>query len=308
MITPVIHISRPWSDNNEKILEGPYLYLKSHPGKDFRPQLVQAFNSVIGCAQEDLTVISHIVEMLHNASLLIDDVEDNATLRRGFPAAHTLYGTAQTINSSNYIYFKALEEVLKLKSSNAVAIFTEELMKLHRGQGLDLYWRETLTCPEEEEYIDMVMNKTGGLYRLAVRLMQDMAHSEVDFVPLANTFGIIYQIRDDYLNLQSSKYAENKGFCEDLTEGKFSFPIIHSIRHDPKNKALINILKQRTTDVSLKEYAVKYMDETTKSFEYCLQVVQLYEQQSRQLIEDLCSKNGLQEKHLLAILEKMLGL
>ncbi len=80
--------------------------------------------------------------------------------------------------------------------------------------------------------------------------------------------GLFFQIRDDYLNLSSTEYTENKGLCEDLTEGKFSFPIIHSIRSSPQNMQLINILKQKTTDDGVKRYAVRYM-ESTGSFEHC---------------------------------------
>ena len=65
-----------------------------------------------------------------------------------------------------------------------VEIFTEELINLHRGQGMDLYWRDSLTCPSEADYLEMVGNKTGGLFRLAVKLM--MAESGVDvYVPLS---------------------------------------------------------------------------------------------------------------------------
>jgi geranylgeranyl diphosphate synthase, type III len=102
----------------------------------------------------------------------VDDVEDSSILRRGIPVAHSIFGTAQTINSANYIYFCALGELRKLRSSKAIDIFTEELLNLHRGQGMDLYWRDTLTCPSEEDYLEMVDNKTGGLFRLAVKLMQ----------------------------------------------------------------------------------------------------------------------------------------
>jgi geranylgeranyl diphosphate synthase type 3 len=88
------------------------------------------------------------------------------------PVAHSIFGTAQTINSANYVYFLALQELQKLNNPAAIDIYTEELLNLHRGQGLDLFWRDTLTCPTEEEYLEMVDNKTGGLFRLAVKLMQ----------------------------------------------------------------------------------------------------------------------------------------
>lgn len=143
--------------------------------------------------------------MLHTASLLVDDVEDSSLLRRGLPVAHSIFGTAQTINSANYVYFVALQELLKLdqledsragspeapevefvgegkrkrrQRGEAVRIYTEELVNLHRGQGMDLFWRDTLTVPTEEEYLEMVGNKTGGLFRLAIRLMQAESPSD----------------------------------------------------------------------------------------------------------------------------------
>jgi geranylgeranyl diphosphate synthase, type III len=102
----------------------------------------------------------------------VDDVEDSSNLRRGVPVANNIFGVPQTINSANYVYFLALQELQKLRSPKAIQIYTEELINLHRGQGLDLYWRDNLFCPSEEEYLDMVGNKTGGLLRLAIKLMQ----------------------------------------------------------------------------------------------------------------------------------------
>ena len=115
--------------------------------------------------------------MLTWASNSVDDVEDSSMLRRGVPVAHNIFGTAQTINSANYVYFCALRELRKVKCADAIDIYTDELVNLHRGQGMDLYWRDTLTCPAEEDYLEMVGNKTGGLFRLAIKLMQ--AESQV---------------------------------------------------------------------------------------------------------------------------------
>jgi geranylgeranyl diphosphate synthase, type III len=86
--------------------------------------------------------------------------------------AHNIFGTAQTINSANYVYFLALQEVQKLGNPKAINVFVQEMVNLHRGQGMDLFWRDTLTCPNEDDYLEMVGNKTGGLFRLAIKLMQ----------------------------------------------------------------------------------------------------------------------------------------
>lgn len=108
----------------------------------------------------------------------VDDVEDSSLLRRGIPVAHSIFGTPQTINSANYVYFRALSLLLSMNNPKLIEIFTEELLNLHRGQGMDLYWRDSLTCPSEADYLEMVGNKTGGLFRLAIKLMQ--AESKTD--------------------------------------------------------------------------------------------------------------------------------
>jgi geranylgeranyl diphosphate synthase type 3 len=216
--------------------------LLAHPGKEIRSKLIDAFDHWLKVPKDKLTIITKVVEMLHTASLLIDDVEDDSNLRRGVPVAHSIYGVPTTINCANYVYFLALNELAKLNDANMFNIYTKELLNLHRGQGMELYWRDSLTCPSEEEFVEMVSNKTGGLLRLGVKLMQAASESKIDYVPLVNLIGIHFQIRDDYMNLQSDKYADNKGFCEDLTEGKFSFPIIHSIHTDTNNRQLISIL------------------------------------------------------------------
>ncbi|KAL7552326.1 hypothetical protein ACHAWF_015554 [Thalassiosira exigua] len=144
-------------------------------------------------------------------------------------------------------------------------VFVSEMLNLHRGQGLDIKWRDTVTCPTEAQYEQMVVDKTGGLFRLAVGLLQSFATSrrDVDFAPLVNNLGLYFQIRDDLVNLADEEYMKSKSFCEDLTEGKFSFPIIHCIRRGGEGSSdaaqLLSILKRRTDDVDVKRYAQRLM-------------------------------------------------
>ncbi|CAN8103574.1 unnamed protein product [Discula destructiva] len=260
------------NEKEEQVIQAPLTYLLEIPGKDVRSKMINAFNVWLQISDEKLTIIKRIIELLHTASLLIDDIQDNSRLRRGVPVAHSIFGIAQTINSGNYAYFMAQQELPKLGDPRAFDIFTEEMLNLHRGQGMDLYWRDTLICPSEEEYLTMVQNKTGGLFRVAIRLMMIAKETDLDYVPLVNLLGAIFQIRDDYLNLQSDAYTKNKGYGEDLTEGKFSFPIIHSISSNPANPSLLSILRQRTEDEDVKRYAIQYI-KSTGSFEYTEQKI-----------------------------------
>ncbi len=162
-------------------------------------------------------------------------------------------------------------------------------MNLHKGQALDIHWRDNFACPTEDDYLEMVKNKTGGLFRLSVGIMQAVSenkkyvdtiytNSYSNFTNIVNEMAVLFQILDDYLNLQSSKYHANKSFCEDLTEGKFSFPVIHSINAAPKDKRLLNIVKQKTDEEMLKRYAIQIMNET-KTFEYT--IIKLRESEAR---------------------------
>ncbi|OBZ85510.1 Geranylgeranyl pyrophosphate synthase [Choanephora cucurbitarum] len=280
----------------EDILLEPYNYLISHPGKEIRTKLISAFNSWLDVPKDAVDVINKVVGMLHNASLMIDDVQDDSDLRRGVPVAHHIYGVPQTINTANYVIFIALQEVMKLNNPEMMNVCIEELTNLHKGQGIELYWRDSLTCPTEEEYIDMVNNKTSGLLRLAVRLMQAASQSEIDYTPLVNLIGIHFQVRDDYMNLQSTTYTNNKGFCEDLTEGKFSFPIIHAIRRDVSNRQLLNIISQKPTNVEVKKYALDII-QRTGTFEYVQEYLRRKEEEILAEINRL-GGNPLLEKYI----------
>lgn len=116
--------------------------------------------------------------------------------------------------------------------------------------------------PNDFCHIVAIIIETGGLFRLAVGLMQAFSNCSLDFTPLVNALAVYFQIRDDYVNLLDEVYMENKSFCEDLTEGKFSFPLIVAIRENPQDSRLLSILKQRTKSASMKQYAVQYLRET----------------------------------------------
>lgn len=276
-------------------------YIMEIPGKEIRTKLNKAFNHWLNVPVEICSLIGEVIKMLHNASLLIDDIEDNSKLRRGVPVAHSIFGIASTINAANFAYFLALERLQKLGHPDATTVFTEQLLELHRGQGMEIYWRDNFICPTESQYMDMVKRKTGGLFGLAIRLLQLFSQNKSDFSNLIGLMGLYFQVRDDYCNLKSMEYTANKSFCEDLTEGKFSFPIIHAIQSHPEAPQVMNILRQRTTDVELKKYTVELL-ERLGSFEYTRKFLSDLDQQARNEIK-LLGGNG----HLLTVLDELMN-
>ncbi|CAF1074572.1 unnamed protein product [Rotaria sordida] len=264
-------------DSENKILLEPYEYIRTIPGKQIRPKLIKAFNFWLNIPEEKLLIIGNLIEMLHNASLLIDDIQDNSKLRRGVPVAHNIYGVPLTINAANYIYFLAMQKALTLRHPDVTQIFVEQMLDLHHGQGMEIWWRDNFVSPSENEYRQMVLKKCGGLFNLGVRLMQLFTTIELrhkyKFDRLCQLLSLLFQIRDDYCNLISKEYINNKSYCEDLTEGKFSFPILHAINTHDTDTRIIHILKQRTQDLDLKRYFVQLLYEFG-SMEYTRQICQ----------------------------------
>lgn len=218
----------------------------------------------------------------------LDDIEDGSPLRRGKLSTHNIYGTAQTINSATYQYTQATGIAAELSNPSCFRIFSEEMQQLYVGQSYDLYWTHNALCPSISEYLKMVDKKTGGLFRLLTRLMVAESPvgekvSEDDLNLLSCLIGRFFQIRDDYQNLASADYAKQKGFTEDLDEGKYSFTLIHCIQtleSDPKFAGeamqLRAFLMKRRSEGKLSHEAKREVLATmkkTKSLDYTLGVL-----------------------------------
>ncbi|KAI9774496.1 MAG: hypothetical protein M1839_001684 [Geoglossum umbratile] len=248
-----------WYKPDPTAISSPCHYINSLPSKGIRTTLIECLNIFIQVPPKAVGIIENTIQLLHNASLILDDIEDDSPLRRGNAATHTIFGQAQAINSANFMYVQALQTVSRLKDLEIIDLLLEELECLYLGQSWDLYWKYNLICPSEEEYLNMVDNKTGGMFRLLVKLMQASSplSTTADFFHLTFLFGRFFQIRDDYMNLQSGSYTSQKGFCEDLDEGKFSYPIVYCMAHRPEFRdQIIGVFRQnaggrRATTVGL---------------------------------------------------------
>lgn len=337
----LIHNSQP-TPPDESIL-APYNYLQQIPSNNHnvRSKFLHGFNSLYYHieSKEILDEIDAIVSIFHVSSLLIDDIEDDSSFRRGLPTSHIKYGTPLTINCGNSMYFLALQrattnlpqiyhdhiepDINMIEMSGKIStILVDEMLNLHHGQGLDIYWRDSFTdiiendnLPTYNQYLKMVMDKTGGLFRLSIKLLELFSQSfdKPSNIPLANLLGIVYQIRDDYLNLTDSGYSHMKGYAgEDLIEGKLSLPILHCLRnsHDdlincPVYKILYDFKssKQRETQSNLIDEAIEFMKLKTLSLPWTHDLLMEYSQRARNII--LESKHNDEQPLLLTILNHL---
>ncbi|KAK1478821.1 geranylgeranyl pyrophosphate synthase [Colletotrichum tamarilloi] len=231
-------------------MDAPAAYISGMPSKGVRGTLIDALNTWLHVPSAAVKTITSVVNLLHNASLILDDLEDNSPLRRGLPSAHVIFGQAQSINSANFMFVRAVQEVAQSLSPAALTAVLEELEGLYLGQSWDLYWKFNLACPTEAEYVNMIDHKTGGMFRMLLRVMQAESPATetpgLDFERLTLLFGRFFQIRDDYMNF--GDYAAQKGLCEDLDEGKFSYPIVYCLANHPEYRGhILGVFRQRPT-------------------------------------------------------------
>jgi octaprenyl-diphosphate synthase len=193
-----------------------------------------------GEADEALS-FAPLVEFPHNGSLIIDDIEDKADLRRCKPAVHQIYGEDMSINTGNLLYFlptylideSDLSDELKLR---LYKYYNVNLRRLHFGQGLDIQWHNNHDYyPSVEEYMQMCRFKTGSLARLAAQSGFAVGGSDPNTcLTLGEVFediGVAFQVIDDVTNLTTGNPGKERG--DDIVEGKKSLPVIFHAMADP---------------------------------------------------------------------------
>lgn len=291
----------------------PIDYVSGMPSKGVRTSLIDAMNQWCQVPSAQLAAIKRVIDLLHTSSLILDDIQDESPMRRGKTATHLIFGEAQSINSATFLYVRAVQEVQPTGNAALMAVLLEELEDLHVGQSWDLYWKYNMEWPTEDEYFSMIDLKTGGLFRMLVRMMQAVSpRSNAGFVcdALVSMISRFFQVRDDYMNLNSREYSNQKGWCEDLDEGKFSYLIIHCLENSPKlRNRIMGLFRQRNRCSGpmpsvAKVQIIEYLQEVG-SFEACWELLNRLEDEIESEIrrlEDITGEENPQIHLLLKLL------
>ncbi len=178
--------------------------------------------------------LTPMLEFVHTASLIHDDLEDNSSSRRGKPAAYITYGTDIAVNSASWLYFNAALCIQNSAASEELknqlySLYFCELRRLHLGQAMDISWHRNIKeIPSLEQYSAMVQNKTGTLSSFAAKSGSLAAGANLDFVEnagkIAARLGEAFQILDDCINLKTGNPGKKRG--DDIVEGKKSLPVL----------------------------------------------------------------------------------
>jgi geranylgeranyl diphosphate synthase type 3 len=246
----------------DNILLKPVNYYKKLKGKNIRKILGDLFGKLLGVNSINIELINNLINDFHNASLVIDDIEDNSLLRRNEPCAHLKYGTPFSINSGYYSIFKTLMQISQNFSQPTTNKIIEYLHYLHEGQGMDIYYTQNKVIPSLQEYEKMMIYKTGYAFIMNLELLLDKSTNVIfkkNQEKLKNVlllFSLFFQIRDDYINLTSLNYWKTKGFCQDLDEEKISYLITYfhneNIKNNIPNPNIIEMMKDKSREGKIK--------------------------------------------------------
>lgn len=218
-----------------QIVEG-YLATK---GKQIRPILVMLSAKMFGDINHDVLVAGAWLELLHNATLIHDDVVDDTTIRRGHPTLNAIWGNHIAVLAGDLMVSKALSlgvetgqvSTLSTLSSLGTELSLGEMDQLFNARGHNL---------DEQSYINMIERKTASLFKGCVKIGAEAAGAtKEEYEPLrkyARLLGLAFQIRDDIFDyFPSEKTGKPSG--NDLLEGKVTLPLIYALNHGPKDQA-----------------------------------------------------------------------
>jgi geranylgeranyl diphosphate synthase type I len=281
-------------------------------GKRWRPFLFLLIVEALGRNPDEFLDFAIIPEIVHNGTIMIDDIEDGSEFRRGKPCAHRLFGLDVAINAGNTMYYLPLLPLMKNrdklsaeKLSEIYEIYVREMINLSLGQAMDIAWHKGLADAEkitETQYLQMCAYKTGTLARMAAKIAAVLCEASEDTVErlgrFAEAIGVAFQIQDDVLDLTSKGFAEKKGGVgQDITEGKRSLVVIHALeKAKPVDKRrLIEILNMHTADQKLKNEAIRTM-ERYNSIEYAKEFARNMVTGSWKEIERLLQQSEAKEK------------
>ncbi|EEV21529.1 polyprenyl synthetase [Treponema vincentii ATCC 35580] len=247
------------------LLSAPCASLVAGGGKRWRPLLAVLAYQLAGGSGEEIYTLTPLIEGIHTASLIHDDIEDNSELRRGQPAAHVAYGLDSALNSGSWLYFQALGSLEAYRAPANVkldlyAAALTHIRALHEGQALDIHWHRTAGFfPSRKDYERMIRLKTGALAALAAYTgmrAAGKAHEEsAAFASLFEAAGVGFQILDDAKNISAGNAGKKRG--DDIVEGKKSLPVILHIEKHPEDAAALTAYFEQAQREGIESPAVE---------------------------------------------------
>ena len=247
---------------NPKKLYDAAGHLIVNGGKRLRPYMVIRSCQILGGKSSTAMIAASAVEMVHNFTLVHDDIMDNDEMRHGVPTVHKKFGMPIAILAGDVLFSKAFQIISESKlSPNANAHLISRLAKacvdVCEGQLLDIKMADEKRIPTEAEYITMIGKKTAALFDVSCAMGAICATNKPKDISNLSTFGrnlgIAFQITDDLIGVMGDPKVTKKPVGNDLREGKKSLPILMAIKLAKGNEKKIILKAFGNSKISKKD-------------------------------------------------------
>jgi octaprenyl-diphosphate synthase len=224
-------------------------YLMGGGGKRIRPLLLLLSAKALGCTSHSRIRLGAVVEMLHTATLVHDDIIDEAELRRGRPSSNTTWGNSKCVLAGDWLYMQAFSLALEERNFRVLDLLISLTQQMVEGELLQMQKLGHLI--NEEEYFDLIYRKTACLFSVSMQLGAAVTNAtpeiEAGLGEYGRNLGLAFQIVDDVLDLTAAEDVLGKPVASDLREGKATLAVIHALERGTgaDREAIRTVLNER---------------------------------------------------------------
>lgn len=237
-------------------------YIVDAGGKRFRPLLVLLSALANGYKGADHTKMAVIVEFIHTATLLHDDVVDVASLRRGRQTANIQWGNAPSVLVGDFLYSRAFQLLVQVADMSIMRVMADATNVISEGEVKQMSNAGNAELTEIT-YRDVIYRKTAKLFEAACRVGAILANvEETDMLEFGKHLGMAFQITDDLLDYQGTREVIGKNIGSDLAEGKMTLPLIYT--RDNGNEKISKLIRKSVATKSAEGFEL-ILDEIEKS-------------------------------------------
>ena len=265
-------------------------YLRAGGGKRIRPSLLLLSAHMLGYSGPAAIRLGTVVEMVHTATLVHDDIIDGADVRRGRPSPNTTWGNEKCVLAGDWLYMQAFRVALEEKNLRVLDLLIGLTQQMVEGELIQI--QKLGKAVSEAEYYDLIFRKTASLFAVSMRLGAVLAEAseeqETALAEYGRAVGLAFQIVDDVLDLTATEEVLGKPVASDLREGKATLSVIHSIDHGTARdrQSIQRVLDDRSFERVSREQIQEILLRNG-SVEYAMAAAERYAEESRKALAPL---------------------
>lgn len=263
------------------------IYIVNSGGKRLRPLLAVLAARALGYQGQQHVTLATIIEFIHTATLLHDDVVDESMLRRGKETANAVFGNQASVLVGDFLYTRSFQLMVSLGRMRVMEILADATNIIAEGEVLQLM---NVNDPDttEQSYMQVIYCKTAKLFEAATQLAAVLSDQDEAIVTAMQNYGMhlgtAFQLIDDVLDYQADVTELGKNIGDDLAEGKPTLPLIHALKHGtPEQQALIREAIVQSNGLAKLDEIMVALNQT-KAFEYTRQIAEEEAEKARQAL------------------------